>query len=129
MLFYTLWSLFAPDMMMLVENKETDIYFSYVLLACFIYFAIELVLCTVFRRTYFNSFFFWLDLLGTASLVLDIPWFAEGLGLNFEDDDALYERGPLKYVDFELWQVKAGTIFDNILVTNDAAYAKVRPVL
>jgi calreticulin len=29
----------------------------------------------------------------------------------------------LRHVGFELWQVKAGTIFDNILVTDDPAYA------
>ena len=29
----------------------------------------------------------------------------------------------LRRVGFELWQVTAGTIFDNVLVTDDAAYA------
>lgn len=29
----------------------------------------------------------------------------------------------MRHVGFELWQVKAGTIFDNILVTDDPAYA------
>ena len=28
------------------------------------------------------------------------------------------------YVGFELWTVNAGSIFDNILVTDDAEYAK-----
>ncbi|KAK9729634.1 Calreticulin-1 [Basidiobolus ranarum] len=39
-----------------------------------------------------------------------------------EDKDLyVYESGN---VAFDLWQVKAGTIFDNILITDDAAYAK-----
>ena len=29
----------------------------------------------------------------------------------------------MRHVGFELWQVKAGTIFDNILVTDDPVYA------
>lgn len=37
---------------------------------------------------------------------------------NFVDDADLYKLPPLKYVAFELWQVKAGTIFDNIMVTD-----------
>jgi len=43
---------------------------------------------------------------------------------EFVDDDNLYQRGDMKHVGFELWQVKAGTIFDNVLVTDDAEYAK-----
>jgi len=44
---------------------------------------------------------------------------------DFVDDPALYNvvnNGGV--VGFELWQVKAGTIFDNILVCDDPAYAK-----
>lgn len=37
---------------------------------------------------------------------------------DFVDDPDLYKLPPLKYVAFELWQVKAGTIFDNIMVTD-----------
>jgi len=42
---------------------------------------------------------------------------------NFFDDDnlSLYEHN--KYVGIEVWQVKAGTIFDNIIVTDDKAAA------
>jgi calreticulin len=36
----------------------------------------------------------------------------------------VYKRGDLEYVAMEIWQVKAGTIFDNILVTDDEAVAK-----
>ena len=39
-------------------------------------------------------------------------------------DDALYLQNDLRYVGFELWQVKSGSIFDNVLVTDDAEYAR-----
>jgi calreticulin len=42
---------------------------------------------------------------------------------DYVDDDNLYLYESNKYVGFELWQVKSGTIFDNILVTDDSAEA------
>jgi calreticulin len=42
---------------------------------------------------------------------------------DFVDDNNLYLYESNKFVGFELWQVKSGTIFDNILVTDDAAEA------
>jgi len=38
---------------------------------------------------------------------------------DWYDDDNLYAYDSNKYVGIEIWQVKAGTIFDNILVTDD----------
>jgi len=43
---------------------------------------------------------------------------------DFKDDDSLYTYTDNKFVGFELWQVKAGTIFDNILVTDSEAEAE-----
>jgi len=43
---------------------------------------------------------------------------------DFVDDDNLYAYEDNKFVGFELWQVKAGTIFDNIIVTDDMAEAE-----
>jgi len=31
---------------------------------------------------------------------------------------------PLKYVGIEVWQVKAGSVFDNILICDDPEYAR-----
>lgn len=42
---------------------------------------------------------------------------------EYFEDNAVYHLGPMTTVAFELWQVKAGTIFDNILVTDDVEYA------
>merc|ERR1719150_3447647 len=43
---------------------------------------------------------------------------------DFVADDKLYVHENLAYVGFELWQVKSGSIFDNVLITDDAEYAK-----
>ncbi len=42
--------------------------------AIFVTFALELFFASLFAENYFLSFFFWVDLVGTASLVLDIQW-------------------------------------------------------
>jgi calreticulin len=43
---------------------------------------------------------------------------------KYKDDDKLYLYKDNGAVGFELWQVKAGTIFDNILVTDSVDEAK-----
>merc|ERR1712157_226838 len=42
---------------------------------------------------------------------------------EFEDDDTLYKFSDFGFLGFDLWQVKGGTIFDNIIITDDAAEA------
>jgi calreticulin len=43
---------------------------------------------------------------------------------EYKDDDNLYLFKDNAFVGFELWQVKAGTIFDNIIVTDSVEEAK-----
>jgi len=43
---------------------------------------------------------------------------------DYVDDEKLYLYKDNAYVAFELWQVKAGTIFDNIIVTDSVEEAK-----
>jgi len=41
---------------------------------------------------------------------------------EYEADDKLYmARSPLKFVGIDVWQVKAGSIFDNIIIGDDLA--------
>merc|ERR1712061_643110 len=42
---------------------------------------------------------------------------------EYEDDDALYKYADFGFIGFDLWQVKGGTIFDNVIVTDDKAEA------
>eukprot|EP00906_Rhabdomonas_costata_P028791 RCo040703 len=43
---------------------------------------------------------------------------------EYEADDTLYLFKDMEAVGFDLWQVKSGTIFDNIIVTDSVAEAK-----
>merc|ERR1711983_88795 len=42
---------------------------------------------------------------------------------EYQDDDALYKYDNFGFIGFDLWQVKGGTIFDNVIITDDTAEA------
>ena len=42
---------------------------------------------------------------------------------EYEDDNEVYKYADFGFIGFDLWQVKGGTIFDNILITDDKAEA------
>merc|ERR1712157_572581 len=42
---------------------------------------------------------------------------------EYVDDDEVYKFADFGFIGFDLWQVKAGTIFDNVIVTDDVSEA------
>merc|ERR1712183_1061109 len=42
---------------------------------------------------------------------------------EYEDDDNIYKYEDFGFIGFDLWQVKGGTIFDNVIITDDKAEA------
>merc|ERR1719396_98140 len=42
---------------------------------------------------------------------------------EYEDDDAVYKYADFGFIGFDLWQVKGGTIFDNVIICDDKADA------
>merc|ERR1712045_1016698 len=42
---------------------------------------------------------------------------------EYQDDDALYKYDAFGFIGFDLWQVKGGTIFDSVIITDDVAEA------
>merc|ERR1711972_295831 len=42
---------------------------------------------------------------------------------EYEDDDKVYKYDDFGFIGFDLWQVKGGTIFDNIIITDDVSEA------
>merc|ERR1712003_434390 len=42
---------------------------------------------------------------------------------EYEDDDMVYKFDDFSFIGFDLWQVKGGTIFDNVIITDDKAEA------
>merc|ERR1712173_455222 len=42
---------------------------------------------------------------------------------EYEADDSIYKYEDFGFIGFDLWQVKGGTIFDNVIITDDKAEA------
>jgi len=42
---------------------------------------------------------------------------------EYHDDDTIYAFDDIAFAGFDLWQVKGGTIFDNILITDSVEEA------
>ena len=74
MSFLTVFALFGDDMRLWFTDKEADPYFFSVLLLCFIFFTIEILINSCVVDDFKYSFFFWLDIIATLSLIPDIVW-------------------------------------------------------
>lgn len=48
-------------------------------------FTIEIIISSYAKDQYFNSFFFWLDLISTITMITDIPWFWDPI-IGLQDD-------------------------------------------
>merc|ERR1711920_770272 len=46
-----------------------------------------------------------------------------GANPKYEDDNTVYKYADFGFLGFDLWQVKGGTIFDNIILCDDKAEA------
>mmetsp|Transcript_26162 Transcript_26162/g.47789 ORF Transcript_26162/g.47789 Transcript_26162/m.47789 type:complete len:388 (+) Transcript_26162:82-1245(+) len=42
---------------------------------------------------------------------------------DYAEDNSLYKYADFGFIGFDLWQVKGGTIFDNVIITDDLAEA------
>ncbi|OMJ82155.1 hypothetical protein SteCoe_17232 [Stentor coeruleus] len=70
----TIYALFADDIKTLIFAKSADNIFSTLVVICLLLFSGELVLSSFFKPNYKWSFYFWLDLIATLSLITDIGW-------------------------------------------------------
>merc|ERR1712118_544360 len=50
-------------------------------------------------------------------------WEAKNDNPEYEDDNTVYKYADFGFIGFDLWQVKGGTIFDNVIVCDDKAEA------
>mmetsp|Transcript_19427 Transcript_19427/g.29856 ORF Transcript_19427/g.29856 Transcript_19427/m.29856 type:complete len:167 (+) Transcript_19427:145-645(+) len=77
----TVFALVGDDIRLWVTQKDSDAYFFASLILSFWLFGLELILNTVVVEEFKYSFFFWLDIIATLSLIPDIPWITDILGL------------------------------------------------
>lgn len=77
----TLYALIGDDLRLWVTTKGADIYFNVGFTITLILFTIELLLNSMVVDGFKYSFFFWLDVIATLSLITDIKWIMYGLAL------------------------------------------------
>jgi len=79
----TLIALYLVDICIVVTTDlRVDFGVSIVIFISFIFFLLEMIGASVVQDGYFLTFFFWCDLIGTLSLIFDIPWVSRPLGLD-----------------------------------------------
>lgn len=83
----TIWALFGDDLRLIFTYDDVDEIFAGLTIACLIFFSIELGIASICKPDYFAGFYFWLDLVATVSLLLDIPAINEAI-MGEEDEDS-----------------------------------------
>jgi hypothetical protein len=79
----TLIALFSNDLQTTWLNSEVDFSFDIIQFCLLFFFTIEIIMTCMAKKGYIGSFFFWLDLISTISLIQDISFiFNPILGIN-----------------------------------------------
>lgn len=65
---------------MWLTNKDADVYFYSFLVVSFILFSVEIFINSMVQADFKYSFFFWLDIIATLSLIPDIIWIMDAIG-------------------------------------------------
>jgi hypothetical protein len=83
----TIYALFGDDLRMLAFSKSADNGFYSISVVCLFCFMLELAVSCLVKRNYVFSFYFWLDLIATVSLIPDIGWIWNPM-VGIEEDDS-----------------------------------------
>lgn len=75
----TIYALFGDDIRVMAFNQGADQVFDVLTIISLIAFSIEITLAFIAREPYRWSFFFWLDLISTVTLVLDITTVSQAI--------------------------------------------------
>ena len=90
---FTVFALFASDIQMAWLSKKVDTAFNIIEIILLVLFSLELILSVLAKDGYLNSFFFWLDLISTVSMIQDIDYIMNPI-LGYEPiKNEVYTRG------------------------------------
>lgn len=91
----TLWVLFADDLRYATFPPSADEAMGWLSVACMAAFSFEILMYSFGSRDYVGSFFFWLDLLATASMILDVPAVEDAIFNALSGDSGTLESATL----------------------------------
>jgi hypothetical protein len=75
----TVYALYFDDLRILLLPKTVDDIFNGITLIVMISFTLEIVLASYAKPDYRFSFFFWLDIVSTVSMIPDVGWIWEAI--------------------------------------------------
>lgn len=75
----TVFALIGDDTRLLLTSREADNFFNILIVMAFLIFSTEIIAASLGVRGYFHSFFFYLDLIATSTMLLDLTWFGNVL--------------------------------------------------
>lgn len=84
----TIFALYGDDLRLYSSHKDSDPAWYALYFICLVVFAAELTINCVIHQEYKNSFFFWLDLVATLSLIPDIPWIVQPMYALYGGDES-----------------------------------------
>ena len=70
----TVYTLFFDDIRVIAISISGDGVCYGITCFCFLAFLVEILLASISREVYFLTFFFWLDIVSTLSMIPDIGW-------------------------------------------------------
>jgi hypothetical protein len=80
----TLYVLFAYDIKIVCTDKSADLIFTIISMVIMVGFLVEIVFYfIVYEHEYTGTLFFWIDVIGLASMVLDIHWINDLVIMDF----------------------------------------------
>lgn len=86
----TIFALIGDDIRVWATDKAVDIIFFAGLMMSFVLFASEIMLNTVAIDEFKYSFFFWMDIIATITVLLDIPWVTDPFKATLLDETPDY---------------------------------------
>ena len=89
-----IYALFGDDVRQITVEPDDDMYYYTATSICLGLFSIEILLTCYCEKGYTWSFFFWLDVVSTASQVFDIGWLSNII-LQTEDNEQATSTGQL----------------------------------
>lgn len=82
----TIFALFGDNLRIAFSAKSADESFSVIMCFIFVVYTIEIFLNSISEDKYLFSFYFWLDIISTISLLLDMHWIMDEIW-NYPEED------------------------------------------
>ena len=80
----TVYALIADDIKLLTTEVNADKYFTFITIVSFFMFLAELIAASIGKKGYWLSFFFWLDLIATLSIISDVQYMLDFVARIFD---------------------------------------------